>query len=259
MMKRLGPFGLLFTVGLFVVIGSLSSRPVQVTAATAVATQPGTGTPGPAQSVKIKASDGLTIIGLFYPSASSGPAAPSALLLHQINGSKAQWQPLIPALLAEGYSVLAVDLRGFGETGGEINWKRAEADVATLLAWLRDQSGVNGDEIAIIGASMGANLALRGCAADTRCRVAVALSPGLDYFGLTTGDAIRKMSKKAPLLVASQIDTASAQGVTKLAEIAPGNVMIRVYDGGKHGVQLFDYDDLIPMIVQWLRSYNRAS
>jgi hypothetical protein len=67
------------------------------------------------------------------------------------------------------------------------------------------------------------------------------------------------MNKKAPLLVAAQIDRASAEGVKKLAEIASGNVMIRVYDGGKHGVQLFDYDDLIPMIVQWLRSYNRAS
>ncbi len=258
-MKRLAPFGMLFTVGLLVVFASLSGQPGQVTAATAVATESGTGTPGPAQPVRIKASDGLTIVGLFYPSALSGQAAPAALLLHGVNGSKAQWQPLIPALLAEGYNVLAVDLRGFGETGGEINWKRTETDVATLLAWLRDQSGVNGDEIAIFGASIGANLAIRGCAADAKCRVAVALSPGLEYFGLTTGDAIRKMSKKAPLLVASQIDSASAQGVKTLAEIASGNVMIRVYDGGKHGVQLFDYDDLIPMMVQWLRSYNRAS
>jgi pimeloyl-ACP methyl ester carboxylesterase len=196
-MKRLAPFGLLFTVGLLVVFASLSGQPGQVTAATVVATEPGTGTPGPAQPVRIKAEDGLPISGLFYPSTLRGQASPAALLLHQINGTKAQWQPLIPALLAEGYSVLAVDLRGFGETGGQINWKRAEADVATLLVWLRDQSGVDGDEIAIIGASIGANLALRGCASDTGCRVAVALSPGLDYFGLTTGDAIRNEQKSA--------------------------------------------------------------
>jgi pimeloyl-ACP methyl ester carboxylesterase len=257
-MKRLASFGLLFTVGLLVVFGGLSGRSSQVTAATAAATEPGLGTPGPAQPVRIKAADGLPIVGLFYPSALSGRTSPAALLLHQINGSKAQWQPLIPALLAEGYSALAVDLRGFGETGGEINWKKAEGDVATLLAWLRDQPSINGDEIAIIGASIGANLAIRGCASDAQCRVVVALSPGLEYFGLTTGDAIRKMGKKAPLLVAGQIDTASAQAVKQLAQVAPGNVMIRVYDSGKHGIQLFDYDDLIPMIVQWLRSYNQA-
>jgi pimeloyl-ACP methyl ester carboxylesterase len=241
------------SLGLLIVLmlsGSPHGGPVA--AATSPATEAGT----TVQPVKIKASDGLLIAALYYPSILSGRQSPAALLLHQVNGSKAQWAPLIPELVAEGYSVLAVDLRGFGETRGEINWKRAETDVATTLAWLRGIPAINGDEIAIIGASIGSNLALRGCANDARCRVAVALSPGVEYFGITTDDAIQKMRKKAVLLVAGQIDTASATGVKKLGALASGDVMVRLYNSGKHGIELFEYDDLIPTILRWLRTYN---
>lgn len=224
--------------------------------ATAVATPPGLGTPGPAQAVKIRAANGLQIAALYYPSMWSGRQSPAALLLHQINGSKAQWKPLIPELLTEGYSVLAVDMRGFGETGGQINWKLAEGDIVTMLSWLRGIPSIDGAKIAIIGASMGSNLAIRGCAADAQCRVAIALSPGVEYFGVTTDGAIQKMRDKAVLLVAGQNDKESASGVKTLGTLATGNVMIRLYNSGKHGIELFQYDDLIPTMLQWLRTYN---
>jgi hypothetical protein len=57
------------------------------------------------------------------------------------------------------------------------------------------------------------------------------------------------------MLVAAQIDHESAEGVKKLAGLAPGNTMVRLYSGGRHGVDLFNEDDLIPTIIQWLRTY----
>jgi pimeloyl-ACP methyl ester carboxylesterase len=252
-MKKWLQFSILI-VGLLI-LSAANRIPGHTLAATQEA---GLGTPGPAQIVKIKASDGLEIVGAFYPSALSGRQSPAALLLHQYGGSKEEWKPLIPALQGEGYSILAVDQRGFGETGRGVAWTQAEADVSTLLAWLRTQPPINGDQVAIIGASVGSNLALRGCVNDDRCKVAVALSPGLNYFGVKTTDAVQKMGKRAFLLVAAQSDGEAAHGVKQLGTVAPGNLMIRLYeDSSRHGVDLFLYDDLIPAIVQWLRTYNR--
>jgi pimeloyl-ACP methyl ester carboxylesterase len=191
------------------------------------------------QEVKIKASDGLQIVGTYYPSTLSGKQSPAALLLHQNGGSKEEWEPFIPALLAEGYSVLAVDQRGFGATGGRADWKLAEKDITAMLAWLRNIAAINADEVAIIGASIGSNLSLRACVTDAKCHVVVALSPGLNYFNVTT-------------------DTESSSAVKNLAGILPGNGAVRLYKGEEHGVELFANEDLAPMIIQWLKTYNRA-
>jgi pimeloyl-ACP methyl ester carboxylesterase len=244
---------------MLLVLGGTGHTPGAI-AATAVSTAaPGLGTPGPAQALKIRATDGLQLAATFYPSMLSGRQSPAVLLLHQINGSQAQWKPLIPELLSEGYSVLAVDMRGFGATRGQINWKLAEGDVATMLAWLRGIQSIDGKQIAIVGASMGANLAIRGCANDPQCTVAIALSPGVEYFGITTDDAIQKMRDRSVLLVAGQIDRESANGVKKLATLATGNIMARLYNSGRHGIELFAYDDLIPTMLRWLRTYIGAT
>jgi len=211
-----------------------------------------------AQEVKIKASDGLQIVGAYYPSTLSGKQSPAALLLHQNGGSKEEWESFIPVLLDEGYSVLAVDQRGFGTTGGKVDWKLAEKDITAMLAWLRNIAAINTDEVAIIGASIGSNLSLRACVTDAKCHVAVALSPGLNYFNVTTEDAVRKLGDKAALLVAAQNDTESSSAVKKLAGVLPGNGAARLYKGEEHGVELFANEDLAPMIIQWLKTYNRA-
>lgn len=221
------------------------------------ATPPGLGMAGPAQTIKIAASDGLQLVALYYPSPLSGRQAPAALLLHQYGGNKEQWTALAQALNATGYAVLAVDQRGFGATGGKEDWKAAEADIATMLAWLRKDPSIAGDQIALIGASIGSNLALRGCATDAKCHAVVALSPGLNYFGVTTADTLTAMKGKGVLLIAGQLDSLSADSVKKLAFSEPGNVMLRLYDSSAHGKDLFQYDDVIPTILQWLKTYNR--
>lgn len=46
--------------------------------------------------------------------------------------------------------------------------------------------------MALVGASIGANYALRALAADEKLRGAVLLSPGLDYHGVTAADRVLK-------------------------------------------------------------------
>ena len=61
-------------------------------------------------------------------------------------------------LVRAGFTVLAFDARGHGQSGGETNalgWRGA-SDVAGAVAFLRRHSGVDPASIAALGLSMGA-------------------------------------------------------------------------------------------------------
>ncbi|MEO8609807.1 MAG: alpha/beta fold hydrolase [Chloroflexota bacterium] len=208
------------------------------------------------QTIQIAASDGLKLVGDFYAAENpSDELKPAVLLLHIIGSDRHSWSPLIPSLLDADYSVLAIDLRGFGDTGGDINWSAATTDVQTWLDWLRGQSEVRPDAISIIGGSIGANLALIGCANDADCVTAIALSPGLVYYSLKPD--INQLSKRSALLIASQNDLYPANSVKQMMDSANGDIGARIYPGTAHGTHLFEGSDkvrdgLIATIINWL-------
>jgi hypothetical protein len=51
-------------------------------------------------------------------------------------------------------------------TGGSQDWDLAVEDRQVWLDWLREQDGADNARIAIIGASIGSNLALMGCVGE---------------------------------------------------------------------------------------------
>jgi len=216
------------------------------------------------QTIQVTAEDGLTLVGDYYLSKlDADESYPAVLLLHMLGSNRGSWSPLTPALLEAGYAVLAVDLRGHGETGGEINWPAATTDVQSWLDWLRGQPAIQPDGISIIGASIGANLALIGCANDPDCVSAIALSPGLDYYGLEPRQAIvGNLSTRSALLVASQIDQYSADSVKALMGSATGDIGARIFAGNPHGTNMFQRDQmgqpLIDMIIAWLNEHTPA-
>jgi len=208
-----------------------------------------------AEIVTAEASDGLTLVGEFY--ATEQPA-PAILLLHMLGSQRSAWQPLIPWLVDSGYNVLAIDIRGHDDTGGGQDWPAAERDVETWLDWLGEQPSVVPDQIATVGASIGANLALNGCAFDDRCVTTVALSPGLDYRGVVTETAIAEgLTDRSTLLVASQQDSYSADSVKTLAMEAEGELGLQLYMGSAHGTNLLREPGapVIPVILNWLTTH----
>lgn len=208
--------------------------------------------------IEVTAADGVTLVGDLY-NAERNIQTPAVLLMHMFGGSRRDWQPLIPALTGAGYRVLTVDLRGHGETGGRRDWQAAVTDVQTWLDWMHSQPSILPDKIAIVGASIGSNLALVGCANDDACVTAVALSPGLNYFGVTTSDAMEGLSRRSALLVASQTDSPSGDSVKTLAALAEGEVGLQLYRGGTHGTLLLisQGKTLIPLITNWLDIHLR--
>ncbi len=210
-----------------------------------------------AEIVTAEAVDGLTLVGEFYAARDS---APSVLLLHMLGSRRSAWQPLLPNLTEAGYNVLAVDLRGHGDTGGARDWMLAERDVQTWMDWLMAQPTSAEAPIALIGGSIGANLVLVGCAADARCATVIALSPGLDYGGITPEFAIEGLEDRPVLLVASQDDTTSSDAVKLFTGIAKGELGVQLYSGSLHGTALLTDPDLfvIDLISDWMGEYLPA-
>jgi pimeloyl-ACP methyl ester carboxylesterase len=214
------------------------------------------------QTIRIKAQDGLMLVGDFYTLPSAG-GAPTVVLLHQLWATRLSWRqtPLVGNLLGAGYNVLAVDVRGFGETGGSIAWRKAVIDVQTWLDWLRTQPGVRANAVSLIGSSMGSNLAMVGCANDSLCRTAIAISPGLNYYGIITRWTVQRgLLNRSVLLVTSRRDVYSGPSVQQLVKSAATDIEVQaqVYEGNNHGMELFaaEGDTLLPLIVEWLNKHT---
>lgn len=211
--------------------------------------------------VELDAADGLTLVGDFYtPPAEmveEGEPMPGVVLLHMLGQDRSTWAPLLPVLVNDyGFAVLNIDLRGHGETGGERDWVLAEADVEAWLGWLREQAMVDPDAVALVGASIGSNLAIRGWAGDEGITSVVALSPGLDYRGVTTTGAVEAAAGRPVMLAASRDDQYSADSVNQLYDLTTGRAAVHMYEGSLHGTNLFTEeaiaDYLLYAIADWV-------
>lgn len=109
--------------------------------------------------VDLKASDGTPLKATYFPAPKPGPGV---LLIHQSNRTRKSWDGVAIQMATAGIHVLALDLRGFGESGTPLA-KMSEAerqkvsagwpeDVESALAYLAAQPGVNRDRIGLAGA-----------------------------------------------------------------------------------------------------------
>lgn len=100
------------------------------------------------RTIDLKAADGTLLKGSYF---TSGRPGPGVLLLHQSNRDRKSWDQIAPQLAEAGINTLAIDMRGFGEIGGEKR-SRTPDDVDIALDFLRSQTNVNRDVIGIGGA-----------------------------------------------------------------------------------------------------------
>jgi pimeloyl-ACP methyl ester carboxylesterase len=200
----------------------------------------------------IGAADGLVLQATFF-----GPAvrpAPGVLLVHDRGQTRVVWDDLASRLQAAGYAVLTIDLRGYGETGGAIHWSLAVGDVGAALTQLAELPGINPAQLIVIGAGMGANLALNACADQPGCAGAVLISPGLDYRGVTTVEAMARLGLRPVLIVTSENDNNNPADSVTLDSLAAGPHQLIIYPVAGHGMDLFAAQPgLSDQIVNWLR------
>ena len=115
--------------------------------------------PSAPRVVDLKASDGTLLKASYFAAAKPGPGV---LLLHQSNRTRDSWDGVARQLAAAGINTLALDMRGFGESGAPYT-KLTDAekakvspmwpgDVDIAFQYLVSQPGVNRDVIGVGGA-----------------------------------------------------------------------------------------------------------
>ena len=181
-----------------------------------------------------------------------------------LDRTRSDWADFALALAQTGYAVLAIDLRGHGESTREAgSWReftpadfRAMVmDVEAAHEYLRDTPRADGGRIAVIGASIGANVALLYGGRDSSVKTLVLLSPGLDYRGVTTAEAMKTYGGRPVLIAASREDAYSAQSSSTLDSLARGRHRLILYNGAGHGTRMFrKVPELKTTLLEWLGS-----
>jgi dienelactone hydrolase len=198
--------------------------------------------------ITIRTDDGVTLAGTYFE-ASRRPA-PGIVLLHMLTRNHDDWAAAGSRLADAGYAVLAVDFRN----GGDADAASLERDVAAAKAFLRERPEVIPNSLGIAGASIGANMAIIDAADDRAVQSIALLSPGLDYRGLRTEAAMKKLGARAVLLVSSTKDPYAWRSVRTLAAVGPGPREVRLSDLQAHGTVLLQKDpDLIGALVDWFK------
>ena len=141
----------------------------------------------PPKSIDIKAPDGTNLKATYYDAGKPGPAI---VMLHACNKDRWSWNSLAIAAAARGFHLIALDCRGFGESGGERPTTGPEqqaivegkwpGDVDAAFTWVTSQPQVDKTRVAAIGASCGVNQSVQLAKRHREVRTVVLLSGGVN-------------------------------------------------------------------------------
>lgn len=157
--RRLLPlllFALVLGAGMFWMIGSRLSQPVNSPVAAAVS---------PAQDMMLLASDGKKVAATWWPAPGQNGVktnAPALLFLHGNGGTRAVFADAARWFNGQGYAVMTIDFRGHGESAPEKHsFGLFEArDAKAAFDWIKAETG--GASVGVVGLSLGGAAALLG-------------------------------------------------------------------------------------------------
>ena len=218
--------------------------------------------PATAQStdIDLKTSGGVTLKTTYT---SPGRPGPAMLLIHQCNMDRSSWSGISTQLVDAGIHVLTMDLRGFGDSGGEgISagfpqlLQKSAGDLDMAYAYLVSQTGVDRSRVGVGGASCGAmltsDLAMRQSGITTLMLLSgppgeaaaahIMATPGLAVFGAAAED--------------DSILAGVADNIKKAVDGSKNpHSMAKVVTGTEHGLPMFDkHPSLEPELVSWLKT-----
>jgi pyridoxine 5-phosphate synthase len=204
--------------------------------------------------VTFPSTDGVTIAGEFFESLNR--PSPGVVLVHMLTRNKNDWGSLPDRIRDAGMTALTIDLRGHGQSSGSAQDLQAMVqDVRAAAQWLAARPNVRGDAIAIVGASLGASLALLAAVDVPQARALALLSPSLDYRGLRTDvTLIKRLGARAIWLASSDQDPLALRTQRDIAAEPSGSREQHVSTVLAHGTALLDRDpDVGRALVDWLR------
>lgn len=218
------------------------------------------------ERIVLKTSDSIDIVGDYH----KGKGKDGALLLHMMPAVRFSWQSFSLELQKRGYDVLAIDLRGHGEsTGGPEGYKnfsdeehqKGILDVEAGVKFLK-KLGIEDKNIVLAGASIGANLVIWYLANHLKIEQGVCLSAGLNYRGIETEPLVKKLNPKQRVFFSAS-ENDERNGVNnlkmnrKLYDLVSSDIDRELvsYKSAGHGTDMFGKEkpDLASEIISWLQ------
>ena len=215
------------------------------------------------EKVSFVTTDGVTIYGTYYPGA--GPEAAAVVCLPMMGATRDTYAGLAARLQKLGYAVLAIDMRGHGESvdkaGKAIAYKDFKADdfrdmrldVEAAFVFLADAKKLEPRSRAVVGASIGATAAVLAAAEDAEIGELVLLSPGLAYRGVSVVDAFKKLKARPVLVVVGTMDEYSMRSAKTLDDLGGESVDMETRASKAHGTGLLAQYKVTDAVVDWLK------
>lgn len=201
------------------------------------------------EQTSLATDDGYTLSYEFHKVSDKG-----VILVHMMNRDKRDYNELADKLNKAGFSTIAIDLRGHGKSSGNLknfkddDYQNMKYDLKAAKNFLITKK-VN--KISIVGASIGANLALNYSAGSDITKI-VLLSPGENFHNIEVLDTAKNY-KGSILMVAAKDDLYSYETVQKLEKIHKGFHQFISYETGGHGTFIIlTHPELKENIVKFL-------
>ena len=248
---------------------------------------PGSGSIYPIKDVTFPTVDNIEVRAHYGQQSGPGPH-PIVILVHDVGGSSQVFGGLewltagfFEELLKDGYSPLAIDLRGHGDTPYPDDGRDQEVllitdlanfylDVRAALNWLRDEPSVDASRIAIVGNGAGGNVAYVSMGAfPDDLQAGVALSPGIFDFStrqpLIVGENLEDFSPHSMMYLVAEQDVLSVSENVVLSYAGWAAVMnertgepkdLTVFkDKTAHGLALLEDSDAVDALLGWLEKH----
>jgi dienelactone hydrolase len=208
---------------------------------------------------------------ILAPSPTVYSPGPAVLLLHQCDDRRTVWDPLGLRLAGAGITALAVDYRGFGESGGPrydtLSGEQQAAlmkdawpgDFDAALAFLSRQSGVDAARIGAAGGSCGVNNAIHLARRHANVKALALLAGPSDR----EARAFIEAPGAPPVFAAAAADDRYADFVLVSSwqfGISPRTEsrFAQYPDGGHAAVVFRAHPELADLVVQWLGAVLNA-
>jgi len=218
---------------------------------------------GSPRTIDLKAPDGTMLKASYF---SAGRPGPGLLLLHACNKDRSSWNDLAAAAAARGFHVLAMDYRGFGQSGGargdnpqQQQWiadREWPVDIDAAYTWLISQQGVDKTRIGAAGASCGVNQSVELARRHPEVRTVVLLSGTI----AANGRQFIRDASALPIFGAASHGDAGAVEQMRWAmgwSRNPSNKFVE-YKAAGHGTEMFAAEkDLQPQVLTWFETNLR--
>lgn len=221
------------------------------------------------RAVSFEGVGGFPLHGTLYVPRGEHP--PGIILLHALGSDRSAWASFAKQAADRGYMALAFDMRGHGASAeyqgkrvtfrefGPGEWQAMAGDVGRAKEALLE-AGADPENVAVAGASLGANVALTYARDDPEIQAVVMVSPGADYHGFEILPIMQDFRRRPVLILAAEGDSYSADTGRRMKEAAEGFSELRLYAGSAHGTDLLvTARAATGQIFLWLNPILRAA